>query len=213
MNASRTRPLAVLSLCAFALFCLAVLLLHFIRPDIDPLRFGISFYALGSFGWMLRIAISILGVGGLCLAFALWPLIHRRSGRVGLGLLFLWAFSNFLAAWFSVDAPGSTSTLAGTIHNLSGLNFLLILPAAILIDRDLSQPSQRPGRSSLRVLLPWSILVSSVLLFTFNGPLNGLGLGGAFQRLYWLTVILWLVVVAWEGMHVSEPVAVGTAPV
>lgn len=212
MNASRTKPLAILSLCAFALFCFAVLSLHFISPDIDPLKFGISFYALGSFGWLLRIAVFILGAGGLCLAFALWPLIHRRSGRVGLVLLIAWACTNFLAALFSVDAPGSAATLAGTIHNLSGLNFFLIVPAAILIDRDWSQLSRRSRRGVIRVSLPWSILFASILLFAFNGPLNGLGLGGAFQRLYWLTVILWLAVVAWEVMHMNEPVTAGAAP-
>jgi hypothetical protein len=41
--------------------------------------------------------------------------------------------------------------------------------------------------------LAWMLLAAAVLLFAFNGPLYSMEIGGIFQRLYWLVLVLWLV--------------------
>jgi hypothetical protein len=59
----------------------------------------------------------------------------------------------------------------------------------LLVEPTRSSPAQsRP----ITYWLAWLVLVSAILLFTFNGPLTSIGIGGLIQRLYWFLLVLWL---------------------
>jgi hypothetical protein len=178
-------PFAYLSIIFTIIFLIIVVILLFLAPEIDPTRFGISFYALTSYRFMIGIALAIIGISGILLVIPLWPSSLSLAGRIGLVLLVVWGITSILAAIFPLDAPGAIQTLSGTIHNMAGLNFLLIAPAVLLIER--LHSSQR-----ITYWLGWLVLVSAILLFIFNGPLGSIGIGGLIQRLYWLMLALWL---------------------
>jgi hypothetical protein len=176
--------LAYLSIIFTVIFLVVVVVLLFLAPDIDPMRSGISFYALTSYRFMIGMALAIIGISGILLAVALWPTTLSVAGRIGLVLLIVWGITSLLAGIFPLDAPGAIPSLSGSIHNMAGLNFLLIAPAVLLIElRHSSQP--------ITYWLGWLVLVSAILLFTFNGPLGSIGIGGLVQRLYWFILALW----------------------
>jgi hypothetical protein len=191
-----TRSLSYVSLIATVLFVLALLSLHFLSPDYDPMKFGISFYALTRYGFLIGLALSIIGVSGIALACAMWSTIKSIAGRVGLLLMIAWGLLSILAGLYPLDAPGANATQSGTIHNLAGLNFLLVTPALLLIELSQSPDSDAGRRRTITYWLAWLLLLSSVLLFTFNGPLASMEIGGVFQRLYWLVLVAWLVIKA-----------------
>jgi hypothetical protein len=180
---------AYLSILAALIFSIAVVALLFLAPEIDPLRSGISFYALTDYKLLIGAGLSLVGLAGIFLAMALWGGASSATGRIGLALLVAWGITSVLAGIFPLDAPGAPPTLSGSIHNLAGLNFLLIAPAVLLID--LPRPKSEGSQTGTRGLA-WLVLVSAILLFTFNGPLSSLGIGGLIQRLYWLVLVLWL---------------------
>jgi hypothetical protein len=187
-----SRTLATLSLIATVVFVLAILALHILRPDVNRAALGISFYALGKLGWLLGLALSLVGVSGIALAVARWPEACSTLTRVALVLLVIWGISSVLAGLFPLDAPGAAPTISGRIHNLSGLNFLLVVPSVLMLELGFSD-----GRAPRRLhratyWLAWLLLASAVLLFVLNGPLYSLQVGGAAQRLYWLVLVLWL---------------------
>jgi hypothetical protein len=186
------RQLAYTSFITTIFFVLATFSLHFLSPEIDPVVSGISFYALTQYGFLIGLALSLIGISGMALAGAMWLTTTSLPGRAGLLLMIAWGFLSILAGLFPLDAPGSDSSLSGTIHNLAGLNFLLITPALLLIE--LSRPvlSDHDRSRSITYWLAWLLLASAVLLFIFNGPLYSLGIGGAIQRLYWLVLVSWL---------------------
>lgn len=186
------RLLAFVSIITTAFFVLSVLDLHFISPDLDPMVSGISFYAHTKYGVFISLALSLIGVSGIVLAFAMWSTTTSKAGRAGLLLMIAWGVFSILAGVFAVDAPGSPPTISGTIHNLAGLNFLLITPALVLIELNRPAVGDLGRPRTITFWLAWLLLVSAVLLFTFNGPLYSLGIGGAVQRLYWLVLISWL---------------------
>jgi hypothetical protein len=177
-------PFAYLSIILTIIFLIVVVVLLFLAPDIDPLRSGISFYALTSYRLLIGMALAMIGISGILLAVALWPTILSVVGRFGLALLIVWGITSILAGIFPLDAPGAMPTPSGTIHNMAGLNFLLIVPAVLLLELPHSSQSITYG-------LGWLVLVSAILLFTFNGPLAYLGVGGLVQRFYWLVLALW----------------------
>ncbi len=187
-----TRTLASLSLVLTALFVLAILALHVLSAEVNPVVSGISYYALSRYGCLLGLALASIGIGGSLLAFALWQATHSVTGRIGLALLILWGLTSIMAALFPLDAPGAAPTLSGRIHGASGMNFLLIVPALLFIElaRSKSASSALPRPPSF--WLSWALLAAAILLFVFNGPLYSLQIGGAIQRLYWLILVLWL---------------------
>jgi hypothetical protein len=196
-----TRLLAYVSLIATVIFSLIVFALLFIAPDIDPLQFGISFYALTKYGFLIGLAIVLVGISGMELSFALWPTTTTTPGRIGLLLLIAWGLASFLAALFPVDAPGSPPTPSGSIHNLAGLSFLLITPALLLIELARPAGSDPVRPRTISFWLAWLLPAVSVLVVTFNGPLHSLGIGGAIQRLYWLVLVIWLLSKAFQVLR------------
>lgn len=187
-----SRRLATISLVLTAAFVLIILALHFLRPDVDPMLFGISFYAIGEFGQFLDFALSLVGLSGILLAFSLWPRFSSSIARAGLVLLSVWGIASILAGIFPLDAPGAQTTLSGTIHNLAGLNFLIVVPAVLMIELARSDVRRELRPRPTTYWLAWLLLIAAIALFVFNGPMHALNVGGAFQRLYWLVLVLWL---------------------
>jgi len=190
------RLLAYLSIIATLFFLAAVVAFLFLAPDLDPMRSAISFYALTRFGIIIDLAFALVGVSGISLAIALWPTTLSVAGRIGLVLLIAWGISSILAGAFPIDAPGAVPTLSGSIHNMAGLNFFLVAPAVLLIELTRSILVAPTGQRPTTYWLAWLLLASAVLVFTFNGPLSSLGIGGLAQRLYWLVLALWLILKA-----------------
>jgi hypothetical protein len=199
------RLLAYINLITTAFFALIVISLHFLSPDLDPIVSGISFYALTQYDLLLNLALSLIGVSGIVIAFGMWLATTSILGRAGLLLIIAWGLFSILAGLFPLDAPGSPPTLSGTIHNLAGLNFLLITPALLLIELSRSAGGYPVRPRTITFWLAWLLLVSALLLFTFNGPQYYLGIGGVFQRLYWVVLVLWLLFNALQILGQDSP--------
>jgi len=187
-----TRLLAIISLITTTIFIIAILILHFLPTGVNPLISGISFYALTRFGYLFGLAVILIGISGIALSLALWPMTVSTAGRIGLLLLIAWGLTTILAGLFPLDAPGATPTLSGKIHNMAGMNFLLLAPALLLIEPSRPKGAQPHQPRPITFWLAWVLLAAAVLLFTFNGSLYSLEIGGLIQRLYWLVLVLWL---------------------
>jgi len=188
-----TRLLAIISLITTAIFVLAILILHILPTGVNPLISGISFYALSRYGYLFGLAIILIGISGMALSLALWPVVGSTAGRIGLLLLIAWGLTTILAGLFPLDAPGAAPTLSGKIHTMAGMNFLLLAPALLLIELSRSKGAQPHQPRPITFWLAWMLLVAALLLFIFNGPLYSLEIGGLIQRLYWLVTFLWLI--------------------
>jgi hypothetical protein len=66
-----TRPLAFVAKLGLVLFTVAIVMLHFLNTDIDPVTRGISHYVFGKFGWLLAAGFVSLGIGSAALIFLL----------------------------------------------------------------------------------------------------------------------------------------------
>jgi hypothetical protein len=207
------RFLAYASIFATLIFLVTAVALLFLAPDMDPMRFGISFYALNGYALLIGLALSMIGVSGILLAVALWPATVSFAARIGLVLLIAWGVTSILAGVFPLDDPDAAPTLSGSIHNMAGLNFLLIAIAVPLIDLP-SASAVDPTRSRPKTTwLAWLVLVFAALLFIFNGPLASTGIGGLIQRLYWLVLAFWLLFKARQILQVVRtPSGVGVQP-
>ena len=179
-----------------SLFVLLVVLLHFLRPETNPLTLGVSYYAVGTYGFLMTAAFLILSLGGATLTFGL--LLGSTQGHrspVGLLLLGIWSLSVALAAIFPIDAPGAPPTTHGMIHELVGTSFLLFVIAVFLLSRQFARDSRWHAFSRPATVIAFLVLAAGVALFLMNGIFQS-DLGGLVQRMYLFISLLWLFLIA-----------------
>jgi hypothetical protein len=108
------------------LFAAAILLLHFLSPEFSPTSQGISYYALGKFGWLFTLSLVFVGVASLAMVGLCWKDAPTTSGRIGLSLVVLWILLMEAGAFFEMDPLGHTPTFSGRVHSIAGISFLLL---------------------------------------------------------------------------------------
>jgi hypothetical protein len=196
-SAALVGALALLTLASVALFVAALVALHLLRPDVPPLARGISHYANGPAGGLVRGAAAGLGLGGLALTAGLARGLAPAARSVaGLLLLGLWSAAQLVTAAFPIDAPGAPPTTAGAIHGLAGLSFVLPVAAALLLARGYPRDPRWAGVARPARALGLALLAAAVALYVLIEPLAGLGVGGLAQRVYWIVLLAWLTATA-----------------
>jgi hypothetical protein len=65
-----------------ALFLVILVLLHFLKPEFDPLWRMISEYEIGRFGRLIRVAFFAWGASALAMIAAIWPSLQPVGGTI-----------------------------------------------------------------------------------------------------------------------------------
>jgi hypothetical protein len=93
-------------------------------------------------------------------------------------------------------SPRQLHALAGRIHGLAGLRFVLPVAAALLLARGYPRDPRWAGVARSARALGLALLAAAGALYVLLEPLAGLGVGGLAQRVYWLVLLLWLTATA-----------------
>jgi hypothetical protein len=112
----RASMLATVGLLGIGLNAAALILAPILRPDISPLRDGLSHYAVGPWGGMQTAAFIALDIGSLAIAGALWLAsngnLWARSAAVMLGI----ASVNLVGLAVFPMGEGGPRTPIGDLH-------------------------------------------------------------------------------------------------
>ena len=194
---------------AAAVFLVLVVLLHFIRRDLEPFAHMISEYACGRHGWLMRLAFYFLAASCLALASAMFT--YRMTATDGPLVLAIAAIGAAGAGFFVTDTPDARevsaipSTRDGMLHVVFSFIFIPLFPVAAV----LSLPVLMNGvvAHSERVILFAITAFTWIGLLGFVGsPLyvavqnRGRGADapvGILQRIMVLSYALWLLTAAW----------------
>jgi len=193
--ATRSTMTAVIAIFLVSCFALAVIGLHFLRPDYDPLQRFISEYAVGPYGVVMRLAFFCLSAGSVALVISLYISIPRSArSYTALILLLGWSICVFIAGIFPTDLVGSAETPSGNIHDKASLiGFVSIILASFFLLRfRRDERWKKYYRSSLLlsvlIMVTFLAFMASIILdFTFIGLI---------QRLFIILVLSWLVITA-----------------
>jgi Protein of unknown function (DUF998) len=195
------RGSARLALLSFAMFIALTILVHLLRPGLDPLRRTLSEYAIGSpYGFIFSLALLCLGAG----SFALWnglrlSLTGSRWSRVGLSLLLLWAIGTGMAGVFTTDPDGIPVSVNGVIHGLgASLAFFSFVFAALCLSIHFRR--EEHWRSLALPALVLTIL--AFLLLGFFGLPDALRGGG--EKVFVGVVVMWLFFAGWRLYQFSH---------
>jgi hypothetical protein len=194
-----------------AAFLLLLFVLHFLEPEFDPSWRMISEYAIGGYGWLMRLAFFCWGGSVLTLLAAIWPDLRTLSGKIARGWLVVIVAALFGAGIFvtqPITEPATTT--AHVLHSVCGVIVIMTFPiAASLAARSLSQhPDWTPvkGRLLWLTMLVWlsmfaffgSIIVSN--MFNPDAGRNGPEVYiGWPNRIMVIVYHLWLIGVSWHA--------------
>lgn len=200
---------ARLSIAATTIFLVLLMILHVIKPEIDPSWRFISEYAIGKYGWMMMLAFFSLSISCISLFVAIKSYVGTIAGKIGLALLLITAVGMVMAGIFPAD-PITTGRDAmsrnGQLHELGAM--LDLMPfAAPLISWSLARHNQA-WRTARRALawtagLPLIGLIVFMASVTFMLPSDGAFGPNVFvgwpNRFLILTYCVWLVTIAWQA--------------
>ena len=196
-----------------------LVVLIFLRPDLDPSWHTISEWAIGPHGWMMSGAFLISAVSYAALFVMLRSQLHGAMGHIGLGILLICVIGATGVGICTTDPMPFRLPLStrGTLHVIFGTSQLMLLPfAALLINLSLARKNQI-WASARRALL-WtaglplfgflSFVIYTIIFVAPMGP-NAYGPGvniGWPPRFAFFTYMLWLVTIAWQAIRCSNHV-------
>ena len=185
----------------------AMVVLHAVRTDLDPVRQVMSEYANGRFGWFMTVAFYAIGLACVALAVRLGrAMVHRRLSVAVRVLLALGGLGLVLAGVFEVERPAVPDTIEEVVHSYATLTaFTLIITAMLLfavVCRE--DPRWRDFRVTASVLAIIAALAGAFSPFAGQTTWSGLA-----QRVLGLTVVGWLLLCALHirlgGLRRSRP--------
>ena len=168
----------------------AMVLLHAVRTDLDPVRQVMSEYANGRFGFLMTAAFYAIGLACMALALRLGRAVERRPLAMVLRvLLALGGLGLILAGVFEVERPAVPDTIEEVIHSDATLTaFTLIITAMLLFAIACRHdPRWRDFRLAATVLAVIAAVAGAFSPFAGLTTWSGLA-----QRVLGLTVVLWL---------------------
>ena len=168
----------------------AMLLLHVMRTDLDPVRQVMSEYANGRFGWFMTAAFYAIGLSCVALALRLGRAIVRRPLSVVVRVLLgLGGVGLILAGVFEVERPAVPDTIEEIIHSNATLTaFTLIIAAMLLFEVLCRWDTRWHGFRTIATVL--AIIAAAAGAFSpFAGQTTWSGLA---QRILGATVVAWL---------------------
>ena len=222
---SRTIPTTAARLAMVAIVAYQVLLiiLIFLRPDLDPSWHTISEWALGPYGWVMSGAFLISALSYAAVFVMLRSQLYGIMGRIGQGILLICVIGATGVGFFTTDPMPIRPPLStiGTLHVIFGTAQLVLFPfAALFINLSLVRKNQA-WAPSRRVLL-WTaglplfgflafVLYTAIFVFPLGPQAYGPGVNiGWPPRFAFLTHMLWVVTLSYQAIRSSHEVSTQT---
>ena len=192
-----------------------LVVLHFVKPELDPSWRTVSEYAIGPHGWMMTGCFIAQSLGCIALFIAIRPQAQNWVGYLGLFFLLAAALGPALAAIFPTDlittSPATTSD-TGRMHTIAGIIGLPSLPvAALLLSFHLTRKSAWSAKrnqiwaAAIVVVLSLVIMLATVAALMPNdgtfGPEFPIGWP---NRLQMLAYSGWVMALGWYAAKLAR---------
>lgn len=196
-EATLNRGLGWSVLAAEGFTAVVIVVLHVLRPDLDPYSRAISEYVNGPYGTFMTIAFFSQSLGAIALAVSVIRAgLRQRRARIGSALFIVAAMGGAVAGVFPTDpASPYPQTSTGAIHAVAGLIRFLSLSLAL----PLLSSALRANSYWRRVGKALTFLATQFVL-TFLGSifvLANLNLFGLGQRVFIATLLVWMSIAAY----------------
>ena len=111
------------------IFLFLLVLLHFLKPELDPSWRMISEYEIGKYGFLMRIAFGFLSLSCFSLTVVIWNQVSVIADII----LVIVSYGPLRAAIFttnSITTPIILMSKVGKLHTIFGVIFIFGFPIA-----------------------------------------------------------------------------------
>lgn len=187
--------LGTLGLVGVGLFVLVVIAFHFLQPDNDPTQRAISTYAYGDFGWMLKTALIVVGIGTIAIAQGLREALSEGHSSAMSWILVLAAGVGFVFAGVFSGHPSDEveMTTNGIVHFGAAVLLMVAMTLSAWFLRAAFKRS--PGWASMR---PHALVFGVALVIAFVLVFSDTDWPGLMWRVFLAVLMIWLGVLAWH---------------
>jgi uncharacterized protein DUF998 len=188
--------LALIAMGGIVYFVVAIIILHVLRPEYNPINHAVSNYAVGPYGYLMTAAFYTLALSVFALALGLArSMVLTNQARVALLLLNIASVGMIVMGIFpgDVHALHPPATITGVIHwTAAGVSFASIMIAAFILSRCFKTDERWQAFQRSTLVLAMAMVVALLLY----GVLALVGWIGVGQRIYIAVSLMWLLFVA-----------------
>ena len=193
---SKLEWLSLIAIGGIVYFVVAVLILHVLRPEYNPINHAVSNYAVGPYGYLMTAAFYTLALSVFALALGLArSMVLTNQARVALLLLNITSVGMIVMGIFpgDVHALHPPATVTGVIHwTAAGASFASIMIAAFILSRCFKTDERWQAFQRSTLVLAMAMVVALLAY----GVLALVGWIGVGQRIYIAVSLMWLLFVA-----------------
>lgn len=184
--------LALIAVGGIVYFVVAVIILHFLRPEYNPINHAVSNYAVGPYGYLMTAAFYTLALSVFALALGLaCSVVLTNQARVAVLLLNIASVGMIVMGIFpgDVHALHPPATITGVIHwTAAGVSFSNIMIAAFIFSRCFRTDERWQAFQRSTLVLAMAMVVA-LLLYGVLALVGWIGIG---QRIYLTVSLMWL---------------------
>jgi hypothetical protein len=189
----KMKRLTTLALISISYFVVVIVVLHFLRPDVNPVNRPTSEYAVGPYGFLMTTAFFSMSVASLSLVIGLYKgMSLPAQSRIGLILLGIWGVGVLVAMSFPINPKGTEITITGIIHRINGpLTFLSLTVGTILVSGSFRRDEN--WRPLYRSALTLSLVMLVTFITTVLSVATKSGFEGLCQRVVLIVFATWFI--------------------
>jgi hypothetical membrane protein len=197
--------LATIVIACVTYYAVAVVALHVLRPEYDPVSRVTSNYVVGPYGYLMTATFFAFAAALFVLSFGLSRVLAMPAqSRLGLALLVAAGLGVVVAGIFPTDVTPDDSpvTATGVVHILAALAaFVCVVVASLLVSKNVDRDPRWRAFRRPAFMLAIAIL-AGFAVFVVAQPLGGRGIG---QRIFLGTVLLWIFFMAVHLRAAAKP--------
>ena len=145
------------ALAGIALFVMAAVALHLLRPELDPVHSQMSLYLIGPWGPLLQAAYVALSAAMVGLAWDARRSAPPASRSAAPLLMFvLGGVCLSITAYAWMDLPGVDASMEGLLHGITAQGAFLFTTTGLVLQA-LRLRHEPRWRRQARWLLPWAV--------------------------------------------------------
>lgn len=202
---------ALMAMWTIIIYQLILVMLIFLRPDLDPAWQTISEWALGQYGWIMTGAFELSAFSYAALFVLLKSQMRGGIGKAGLAVLLICVCGTIGVGVFTMDPPDwyeshGEPTTTGLLHIIFGSSALMLFSfAALMMSIGLLQNQDwSPAHSQIKiaVLVPLAGFLAFALHTYFvvvplgnDWHMPGVNAGWV-SRFTFLCYAIWIVLIA-----------------
>lgn len=190
------RTLGRMTIATVAYYVVALVAMHLLRRDLDPLTVPMSAYAIGAYGSLMTTTFFVLGAGLFAAGLGLLQAFPRAGiAKVAFAFMVIASIGVIVAGIFPADWPPPFVSTSAKVHQMAAMiAFPAMTLAPVLFSLKFRSDPRWQDLAAIALALSVGIIACELFLLA-TASREFMGVGGLVQRLFIAFLLAWMLLV------------------